>query len=58
MKSKAMCVVDVKPKTNVLTFWVKNSDEFELDMNPETDERKPGFTGIPSPQGGGYMGKQ
>ena len=53
-----MCVVDVKPKTNVLTFWVKNSDEFELDMNPETDERKPGFTGIPSPQGGGYMGKQ
>ena len=57
MKDKAMCVVDSKPQTRVLTFWLKDSDGLELDTNTETVGRKPHFRDIDARPGGRYMGK-
>ena len=65
MKNKAMCVVDFKPDTKVLTFWLKNPgesldplDQLELDTNPEIEERIPAFTKKKAPWHGtdSYMG--
>ena len=54
MKDKSMCVVDIKPHTDVWTFMLKDSDGLKLDTNTERiDISKEEF----SPPGGVYMGK-
>ena len=50
MKHKSACVVDIKPKTMVLTFWLKNPDNMELDTYPKIENRKPRFIGIEAKQ--------
>ena len=57
MKDKAMCVVDFKPQTDVLTFWLKDSDGLELDTNTKTKGRTPEIRAIDARPGGRYMGK-
>ena len=46
MKHKSACVVDIKPKTMVLTFWLKTPDNMELDTYPKIENRKPRTIGI------------
>ena len=58
MKDKALCVVDSKPKTDVLTFWLKDSDGLELDTNTETVGRTPQMRANDARPRGRYMGKQ
>ena len=50
MKDKSACVVDIKPKTMVLTFWLKNPNDMELDTNPKIEEREPVNIGIEAKQ--------
>ena len=46
MSDKEMCAVNIKPKTDIWTFKLKDSNGFELDGAPEItansfDENKP-----------------
>ena len=50
MKDKSACVVDIKPKTMVWTFWLKNPNDMELDTNPKIQEREPLTIGIEAKQ--------
>ena len=56
MKDKSICVVESKPKTKILTFWLKKSDGFELDTNKEKrKEREPVFSAEDPPPDRTYM---
>ena len=56
MKHKSVCVVDIKPKTTVLNFWLKNPSEMELDAHPKIEEREPYFDGIEARSDRDYIG--
>ena len=58
MKDKEMCVVDIKPKTDVGIFWLKEPDGLELDLRPTIKERKPLIKGILPKQRRNYIGRQ
>ena len=55
MKDKSICVVESKPKTKILTFWLKKSDGFELDTKTKIKEREPVFSAEDPPSDGTYM---
>ena len=54
MKDKSLCVVDIKPHTDVWTFELKYTDAMKLDTKME---RKAITKKEFSPPGGKYMGK-
>ena len=56
MKHKSVCVVDVKPKIMVLSFWLKNPNTMELDAHPKLKEREPYLDGIEAKQDRDYIG--
>ena len=50
MKHKSTCVVDIKPKTILLTFCLKDPNDMELDTNPKIENRKPDIVGVEAKQ--------
>lgn len=41
MEDKLLCVIGIKPKTDIWKFWLKEPTKFELDINPLDMTRVP-----------------
>ena len=57
MKDKTMCAIDIKPKTDVWTFWLQKPDTLKIDTTTNIPERRPSITGLVSHPHRDYIGK-